>query len=280
MNRFGWLWLALGAALVCIVLVWTLRTQPTPFLPLLQVLAWSGVLRWWARRKPALYPHPSQVSLLLGGLVLGGVIAVLSLSRPTSLAYGLPLALGFAMACLALPLVEWRRAAKPLVLLTIPVFPLLLRWLLPEPVLARATASTSALLLQLLGLDALAIGQHLMLGDGGVRVAGACGGTEDIAFLLAFALMLAFIQPPQVAPRLGLLLLMAPALGFLMNAMRVAVLAVVVQHGGWWKQELFPSLHEGHGALVFSLLAVAVLVWLDGLAHPLWANSLNDSSTA
>ncbi len=280
MTRSAWLWWALGTGLVLAVLVWTIHTQPTPLLPVLEVLAWSGVLRWWVRQHRALHPRPTRVSLWFGWLLVGGVLAALSLPRPTSLAYGLPVTVGLAMALLALPLGELRRAAMPLLLLTIPLLPLLLRWVLPEPVLARATATTSAVLLQLLGLDALAIGHHLVLGNGGVRVAGACGGTEDIAFLLAFALLLAITQPPLAGPRVGMLLLIAPALGFLINAMRVALLAVVVQQGGWWKQEIFPSLHEGHGALVFSLFAVAVLVWLDGLAHPLWAGSLNDSSTA
>ena len=275
-----WPWWALGGILASTVFLWTLFTQPSPFLPVLELLAWSGVVRCWARSGCHLRLVPSRVSASLSGLVLAAVAGVLLLARPTSLAYGLPLAVGLAMALLALPLRQLWRAAKPLALLTIPAFPLLLRWVLPEPLLSRATASTSAFLLQLIGLDALALGPYLALGDGGVRVAGACGGTEDIAFLLAVALLLTLTQPPLVFQRVAFLVLLAPCLGFLVNAIRVALLAVVFRQGGWWTQQAFPSLHEGYGALLFSFIAVVVLVWMDGLVRSRWLVSLKNSSTA
>lgn len=275
-----WPWWVLGGTLALAVFLWTMFTQPSPLLPVLELLAWSGVLRCRARPGGHLRLSPTRVSTSLACLVLAGVAGVLLLARPTSLAYGLPFAVGLAMALLALPLRQLWRAAKPLVLLTIPVFPLLMRWVLPEPPLARATAATSALLLQLIGLDALGLGPYLALGDGGVKVAGACGGTEDIAFLLAVALLLPLTQPPWMVQRVAFLVVLAPCLGFLVNAIRVALLAVVFRQGGWWTQQVFPSLHEGYGALLFSLIAVAVLVWMDGSMRSRWSVSLKNSSTA
>lgn len=268
MNRSRSLWLAAGAGLALASFSWTLATQPSPFLPVLVVLAWSGVIRWGTQHAELHRLQPSPVSLLLGMAVAGGVVGVMHLSRPTSLAYALPLGVGLAMALTALPLKQFRQVVQPLVLLMIPLLPLVLRGLLPESLLAPATAAVSALLLQLLGVEALGLGQHLLIGDSGVRVAGACGGTEDIAFLVAIALLLAITQPPRVGRRLGALLLLAPVLGFVTNAMRVAVLAVVVQQGGWWRQQVFPSLHEGYGSLFFSVGAVVALLGVDGVLRP------------
>lgn len=257
------LWLALGACVALTSFAWTMATQPSPFLPVMVVLAWAGVIRWAAQQRGMRWPQPSRVSLSIGLLIVSGVVGVMQVSRPTSLAYVLPFGVGLAMALTALPFKQLRLASQPLVLLMIPLLPLILSKALSESLLAPATAAVSALILQLLGLDALGLGRYLLLGDGGVRVAGACGGTEDIAFLLATALLLALTQPPWMGHRLGILLLCAPLLGFLTNALRVAVLALVAEQGGWWKAEVFPFLHEGYGSLTFSLLAVAGLVAVD-----------------
>lgn len=270
MKRAGWCWLALGVGLALLVLIWTIATQPTPFLPVLEVMAWCGVIRWGTQQRRAQHLHPSPVSSLLALVVFAAVVAVLQLVRPTSLAYGLPLMVGLLLALLALPVRQLQRAAQPLILLATPLLPLLMRWVLPEPLLSAATAAVAAVLLQVLGFDALAAGQHLLLGEGGVRVAGACGGTEDMAFMTAVALLVAITQPPFSAVRLWVLLVLGPALGFVINAIRVAVLAVVFERGGWWKAVAFPSLHDGQAALVFSFAAVGALLWLDALGRPRW----------
>ena len=258
------LWLALGAGLAIASFSWTLATQLSPFLPVMVVLAWGGVMRWASEQRITPPLHPSRLSAALGAATAFGVVGVMQLARPTSLAYALPLGVGLAMALLALPLQELGCVARPLLLLTIPLLPLAVSRVLAESVLAPATAAVSALLLQLAGLEALVLGRHVLLGESGVRVAGACGGTEDIAFLLAVALLLALTQPPVVGRRFAALLLCAPVLGFATNALRVAVLAFAVQRGGWWQQQVFPFLHEGYGSLLFSLWAVAALVLVDG----------------
>lgn len=280
MNRASRLWCGLAAGLASAVLLWTLHTQLAPLSPVLQLLAWGGVLRWWRERPARWQPRPSGRSVALAGLLLAAVGAVLQQGRPTALAPLLPLAVGWVMALLALPLRQQRRLARPLALLAIPALPLLLRWGLPEPLLARATAATAALLLQVVGLDALALGPYLALGATGVQVAGACAGGDDIAVLLAFALLLGLSEPPRRRARLALLLVLAPGLAFLFNACRVAVLAVALRQGGWWQQEAFPALHEGAAAWLFALGAVVFLLVFDHWARQRWWPSLNSSSMA
>ena len=74
----------------------------------------------------------------------------------------------------------------------------------------------------------------------------------------------ALCQGVSDAPPLenGLMLLIAPVLAVLINAMRIALLACInasgLPHKQWW----FEFLHDSWGGLVFAVVAMQLFVWL------------------
>ena len=133
----------------------------------------------------------------------------------------------------------------------------------PVEPLALLTARVTALLLWLIGRPAFASGRAVMLDGQVLLVDGGCTGHTTLSFCLATLALLWLLFPLGVrsGPARLTPLLLVPLLlvaVFLLNAVRIAVLAYTVRDpgDGWWRAwRGFAFWHDGLGAQLFALLA-------------------------
>ena len=157
---------------------------------------------------------------------------------------------------------QWRPDAWPLaVLAALPLWRAV-GWLTPLGPLSELTAWLSRQWLELSGFSASQQGLFLYLPGGGVKVAGAGAGLNILLQLVVVALLFAKAFPMRRRWQNGVMLLIAPVLAVLINAMRIALLAWIhasgLPHRQWW----FEFLHDSWGGLVFAGVAMQLFVWL------------------
>jgi cyanoexosortase A len=117
------------------------------------------------------------------------------------------------------------------------------------------TAKTAAVILWYLGLNVSNQGQELQLGQGGVSVYPGCSGMESILQLLNLGIVFCVMFLTRW-PLWGLVEGTAIAVGFTVNACRVALMAYLSVYS---TKEAFEYWHRGTGSLIFSAIAVALL---------------------
>ncbi|MDA0266879.1 MAG: cyanoexosortase A [Cyanobacteria bacterium] len=114
------------------------------------------------------------------------------------------------------------------------------------------TARFSGWLLQAGGYDVVREGLVLRLPGGGVEVYYGCSGMESISYLIGLSALCLIVYPVSglkryITPVMGIIL------GFVINAIRVALMAVLWSSGN---EIGFTYWHEGEGSLMFGLIAV------------------------
>lgn len=119
---------------------------------------------------------------------------------------------------------------------------------------APATAKFSGFLLWYLGADVTREGIYLILPEGSIEVASGCNGLNLILQLLGLSMLVLLMFPTKkihkvIVPVVGAIV------AFVVNAARVALLAVIVASGN---HQAFVYWHHGDGSLIFSTIAVAI----------------------
>jgi cyanoexosortase A len=109
--------------------------------------------------------------------------------------------------------------------------------------------------LKLLNLQGERVGTLIRLGAGSIEVYHGCSGLKMILQLVAFSLIYLVLNPSIGRERLALIV-GAIAIGFSLNGIRVAMMAILVSLGD---ELAFDYWHLGTGSLVFSALGVLVL---------------------
>jgi exosortase/archaeosortase family protein len=137
--------------------------------------------------------------------------------------------------------------------------------LVPTERLSHSAASFAAFFLRSFGVDIVQTGSRLTVGSSAVNVAGPCSGNEIMvqAFVVALLALIIFPMPKRWL-RFSFLLL-APVLGWVVNGLRVALLAIIasldpmssVNDSG-----IFGFFHLGEGGMVFSGLGIAVYAYV------------------
>jgi exosortase/archaeosortase family protein len=106
------------------------------------------------------------------------------------------------------------------------------------------------------------LGTLVKLQGGGVIVSGACAGLSILLQLLLVAVIFALAFPMRHRWQNGLMIVMAPLLGIVVNGMRITLLALFVTSSlpnkMWW----FEFFHEQWGSLLFSGVGMQLFVWL------------------
>lgn len=120
--------------------------------------------------------------------------------------------------------------------------------------LSILTAKFSAFLLWLLRFEVTRQGVNVILPTGYIEVYYGCSGMSMILQLLGIALTIALVLTTNWKQKL-LLCLSAVVIGFFINGLRVALMAVLVASGDW---QAFQYWHLGDGSLIFSLIAIAL----------------------
>lgn len=134
------------------------------------------------------------------------------------------------------------------------------------------TAYASAFILHYSSFDVGLQGVNIYLpaGDGtdnlrAVQVYYECSGIETMAYLLSLSALFLIKYPLSRWSYRLIVPLIALMLGFFVNVVRVAIMAVVVD-----QKELFTYLHEGDASLLFGMVAVIIfgLIYWQMLPSP------------
>ncbi|KAB8319888.1 cyanoexosortase A [Tolypothrix campylonemoides VB511288] len=122
------------------------------------------------------------------------------------------------------------------------------------------TAKFASLILWYTGFEVARNGVIIRLPTGSVEVYPGCSGLELIFQMLTLALLF-LLMFPQKGKQKIIVPIIAVTLGFLVNSVRVALMAVLVAQR---QMKAFDYWHEGDGSLIFSLIAVllfGLLCW-------------------
>jgi len=158
---------------------------------------------------------------------------------------------GLAMVLLAFGRAGVETHRRELTLLFFLGLPSAIAPILPDP--SPLAAKFGAAVLSLMGVDVLFTqGTHLVLPSGAVEVFRGCSGLEYMTYLLGLAMVCLTLFPVTGASRYWVPLF-GIALGFVVNGLRVALLAVLAAQAN---RVSFDYWHEGQGSLLFGGLAV------------------------
>jgi cyanoexosortase A len=116
------------------------------------------------------------------------------------------------------------------------------------------TAKFAAFLLWYSGFDVAREGFDIMLPTGGVEVYEGCSGLEAVTHLLNLA-GLAIALFARDWKQMALLPVVAIAIAFVTNGIRVALLTVLAAS---YNSESFDYWHQGDGSLIFSMISTSL----------------------
>lgn len=257
--------LGLSATLVCIYLglLWRIDDVAHLGMSLLFLVA-AGSITWERRRQ-------LQWSCDRIGIIAGAAMVVITLAasgwlvsqgHPDTLPVGLPgktfqavlrlLPLTSALA-LALWAGGWhgfRQFWRELMIMTALGIPSILASITLD--ISPITARFSTLLLWYGGFEVIRQDLIIALPGGGVEVYAGCSGMESMTYLLGLSII-CLIMFPIRGLKAWLTPLIAISLGFVINGIRVALMAVLAANS---HQAAFDYWHEGDGSLLFGLFAV------------------------
>lgn len=194
------------------------------------------------------------------GLLLLAFILLRCLTIPSGTFLQLsPLISFLGVACLASGFKGLRQYARELAILFFLGVPSVV---LPTYIdLTPLTAKFATLILWYSGFQVIQDGLNIRLASGAVEVYPGCSGIEGVTHLLSLAgLFLVMFSMSWL--RRGVVLVMAVTVAFLVNAVRVALLAHLVDSSD---MAAFDYWHLGDGSLIFSTISVGIfgcVCWL------------------
>ena len=162
---------------------------------------------------------------------------------------------------------------KELLAVSLLIFISVLAALLKSINLPIFTTQFSTFLLWSTGFEAIRDGVMILLPTGRVEVYGACSGIESIVQMFSIAVLFCLIIPLNKIAQV-ICLTVAIGLGFVVNAARVALMAVLVASS---QLEAFEYWHGGDGSLIFSAISVVLFgtfCWLALLRNSNHATAL------
>lgn len=248
--------LGINLCLIHLSMIW--RVGALSFLGL-SVVFWCAVISLvWDRRKALglksdLFSTCFAIALLIPLLIKSVFLMVQS----TSSLYLFPLLASFCLALLASGfrgLLQYRREFLIIVILCAiaPVTSLLSRFD-PSPL----TAILASYLLWYAGFSFVREGVNIYFqgSTSGIEVYPGCSGLNAMLEMLSLTLLFFLMFPSNWKTRV-ILPMGALGIGFVMNAVRVALLGVIV---AYHNRVGFDYWHAGEGSLLFSLVSMSLL---------------------
>jgi cyanoexosortase A len=256
------LWGLLAAIFALFLLQLSLLTQ-WPDVALSMVLVMGGAVLVLNSPPAGWQPRPGRIGRWVGVALLVVMLwfgqRLMSSNLISSL---LPLLAGIALALLAAPANKLRPFLKSFCVLALLPVVSAVSTLTPLGPLSVATAWLTKQMLSICGYTAVQLGTLVKLQGGGVNVGGACAGLGMLLQLLLVAVIFAMAFPMRHRWQNGLMIVMAPLLGIVVNGMRITLLALFVTSSlpnrMWW----FEFFHEHWGSLLFSGVGMQLFVWL------------------
>ncbi len=198
--------------------------------------------------------NSNLLSIVMGAALLGFLL-LQSIKNPGEKFVGFfPLFSFIGLCTLASGLQEWRQYRQELIVFFFLGLPRLALALIPN-LLAPITASFSAYLLWYTGVQvALQNNNIIRLPNGGVEVVPSCSGLNLMLYMLGVSVLFLVLFPTRQHQRI-ILPLVAMGLGFVVNGVRVALLAIFSTYPD---QGIFEYWHSQGGALIFVCIAVVL----------------------
>lgn len=256
------LWGLLAAIFALYLLQLSLLTQ-MPDVALNLMLVMGGAVLVLNSPPAGWQPRPGRIGRWVGVALLVVMLwfgqRLMSSDLISSL---LPLLAGIALALLAAPASKLRPFLKSFCVLALLPVVSAVNTLTPLGPLSVATAWLAKQMLSICGYTAVQLGTLVKLQGGGVIVSGACAGLSILLQLLLVAVIFALAFPMRHRWQNGLLIVVAPLLGLVVNGMRITLLALFVTSSlpnrQWW----FEFFHDHWGSLLFSGVGMQLFVWL------------------
>lgn len=259
-RRSLWLLIA-GLIFVWITLVFTWAGL-SPNIQVLNLMIWFGCVIALEDQIQSLWPTPSRLSLCVGGSLLSAVL--LRGSLITSVHDR------FTLLILPLSLVSLALLNKPIGKVKMFVIPLLITLLFPIGVrilelanyLKIVTAQLSWLILAAFGFNPVVTDNQVMLPSGGVTITGYCTGVDQLMICLVVAAIFLMVFPLRNWYHRIIAIGVSIVAALLINAIRIAILALLVSLPSRSGMSAFEFLHDSYGGLLFSLFAVGIFGWV------------------
>ena len=246
-------WLAsLGIALggLHLVLLDKVKQEHLFSISLLMWLTVASLL--WERRQTLTYKSDTFSTTL--GVVLLLLILARSLSFTDISLRLLPLVGGLSLALMASGYRQLGQYGRELLILSLLVITRVITIFLDAINLPLFTAKISTFLLWLGGFEVYRQGVYIELSKGKVEVLGSCSGVESILLVVSVAFLFFFLIPISHGQKL-ICLLIATAIGFLVNTVRVIIMALLVDSGD---TAAFDYWHGSDGSLSFAVISVCL----------------------
>jgi cyanoexosortase A len=240
--------LSLLTALIVLHLSLVFRSDNTDLIGS-SLLYWFAAILIFRQNCSKLNLHSNLISIILGTLILLPVLSKsASISGNDIVLRLIPI---FSIASLSLiasgSLKPYWREILILSVFAIPPG-LILIFFDPSVI----TAQVSGFALWVLGFDVTVQDVLVSLPKGSIEVYSACAGVAIMLQLFGVSLIYLFLQPTKQYQKF-LIPGVALFIAFILNALRVALMAVLVALGD---QNAFDYWHVGNGSLVFSTIAV------------------------
>jgi exosortase/archaeosortase family protein len=261
------LWRILAFALALQSVVFNGMTQSSDEV-LFVLIAWWGAYLALDHSFPGNHLRPSVFGAWFGFLLVLWVLRISFFITSANLGSSLlPLLSGLGLALLATPVRGLRRVLPSLGILAL--LPLIRAALIPYPtLLTNATAFIANFALLLCGLPAMIQANMVTLPGGSVVVASACTGLPAMLQLLSVSFIFAIVFPMRYRWQNLIMAVCAMVLGFLVNGIRIAFLAVMISSQFPSKRWWFDLFHNGWPAWIFPGIAAFLFVniytlWLE-----------------
>jgi cyanoexosortase A len=116
------------------------------------------------------------------------------------------------------------------------------------------TAKFSNAFLYIIGFETYRDGVFVTLPQGRIQVLGACSGEESVILMLSVAFLFFFLVPISHVQKV-ISLTLAALIGFLINVVRITLLAIFVNSGD---RQGFDYWHGEDGSLSFAIISVCL----------------------
>jgi cyanoexosortase A len=257
-----------GASLICLSILVFIHFSLGVYLGkqaylMMSFLLWGSLyLLLWDRR-PFFKKNQDKVSIFLGYLAITALL-ILSIIHPGEKNLGFfPLAAFSGWFLIFIGISQAKLYLKEFCILAVFGIPKLI----PDTAfgLAPVTAKFSAYTLWYLGYPVSLDGIYIQVPNGGVEVISACSGINLMVHMLSISVIFLCVFPTQKIFS-GFFIVFAIILGFLMNVIRVALLAALSTPQS---SAQFHYWHSTSGASLFVLLTLIIYgVFYFGLAKP------------
>ncbi|TVQ19797.1 MAG: cyanoexosortase A [Leptolyngbya sp. DLM2.Bin15] len=247
-----WL-MGLSGCLAAILLTLTWRVDESDHVGMM-ILFYMAIASLIQDRRGQLCLQSSLGATLLGSGLVGWTL-VYSLSMPeqfNSFVRIAPFIAGLGLALLAAGFAGLRQFWRELTILFFLGVPRVLISLAVD--ISPLTAKFSAFLLWYAGFDVTRDTVFVRLPGGAVQVYEGCSGLEAMTYLLGLAVVFMMMFPLS-RPKKLVTPMVAIALGFVVNAIRVSLMAVLAAANN---KPAFDYWHEGTGSLIFAITSVVL----------------------